>query len=237
MDRAFEQISKKYSDKVRDEGSERHLSRKEKHSKHAVEKEQKPADAIEQILQANKEKDYFKMLQLPYPGVDELDRPVWSCTSSDVSRAFRKLSILVHPDKNPGSEARQAFETLTEANRLLKDPARLEEILKEYSAKAVADRDKRESRASVDERIQLNASKNSRAKVLRKEEGKTFQDEILKQMQRRQAEAKRKKEAASRYRRDEEEEEQHWQAAEKAAEEDADTKRQEAKRRKKPVFI
>ena len=36
-----------------------------------------------------------------------------------------RLSVLVHPDKNPGEEARAAFEALNEAHRILKDPSRL----------------------------------------------------------------------------------------------------------------
>lgn len=42
-----------------------------------------------------------------------------------VSKAYRKLSILVHPDKNPGEEAREAFEALNEAHRMLKDKDKL----------------------------------------------------------------------------------------------------------------
>lgn len=42
-----------------------------------------------------------------------------------VSKAYRKLSILVHPDKNPGEEAREAFEALNEAHRALKDKDKL----------------------------------------------------------------------------------------------------------------
>ena len=42
-----------------------------------------------------------------------------------MSRAYRKLSILVHPDKNPGQEARDAFEALNEAHRALKDRDKL----------------------------------------------------------------------------------------------------------------
>ncbi len=33
--------------------------------------------------------------------------------------------MLVHPDKNPGDEARAAFEALNETHRMLKDPSRL----------------------------------------------------------------------------------------------------------------
>jgi hypothetical protein len=35
------------------------------------------------------------------------------------------MSVLVHPDKNPGPEAREAFERLNEAHRLLKDQGKL----------------------------------------------------------------------------------------------------------------
>ena len=33
----------------------------------------------------------------------------------------RRLSVLVHPDKNPGNDAREAFEALNEAHRQLRD--------------------------------------------------------------------------------------------------------------------
>lgn len=33
----------------------------------------------------------------------------------------RRLSVLVHPDKNPGDDAREAFEALNEAHRVLRD--------------------------------------------------------------------------------------------------------------------
>jgi hypothetical protein len=57
--------------------------------------------------------------------VDALGRPCWEVTPAQVSKAYRKLSVLVHPDKNPGEEAREAFEALNEAHRLLKDPGQL----------------------------------------------------------------------------------------------------------------
>ena len=65
------------------------------------------------------------MLELPLPEVDALGRPAWGLTPLEVSKAYRKLSILVHPDKNPGDEARQAFEALNLAHRALKDPGTL----------------------------------------------------------------------------------------------------------------
>lgn len=66
-----------------------------------------------------------RLLQLPHPTADALGRPVWACTNSDISKAYRKISVLVHPDKNPGEDARQAFEVLNQAHRILKDPDKL----------------------------------------------------------------------------------------------------------------
>lgn len=43
-----------------------------------------------------------RLLQLPRPDADELGRPVWACSDGDISRAYRKLSVLVHPDKVGG---------------------------------------------------------------------------------------------------------------------------------------
>ena len=64
-------------------------------------------------------------MELPAPEADELGRPTWACTSADVSKAYRRLSMLVHPDKNPGEDARKAFEALNEAHKALRDPGQL----------------------------------------------------------------------------------------------------------------
>lgn len=66
-----------------------------------------------------------RLLELPPPEVDALGRPTWPITPAQVSKAYRRLSILVHPDKNPSEAARTAFEALNEAHRALKDPSRL----------------------------------------------------------------------------------------------------------------
>lgn len=66
-----------------------------------------------------------RLLQLPGPALDDLGRAVWPVSSSDVSKAYRKLSLLVHPDKAPGPEARLAFEQLKQAYNELKDTDKL----------------------------------------------------------------------------------------------------------------
>lgn len=82
---------------------------------------------LETFTSSNEELEsgHRRLLELPPPEVDALGRPAWACTSSDISRAYRRLSALVHPDKNPNTDARAAFEALNRAHRLLKDPAKL----------------------------------------------------------------------------------------------------------------
>lgn len=66
-----------------------------------------------------------RLLELPLPEADALGRPVWDVDPKDISRSYRRLSVLVHPDKNLGPDARQAFEALKEAYGTLRDPDRL----------------------------------------------------------------------------------------------------------------
>ena len=66
-----------------------------------------------------------RLLELPAPEADALGRPAWPCTSSDISKAYRRLSALVHPDKNPAKDARQAFEALNQAHKALRDAGQL----------------------------------------------------------------------------------------------------------------
>ena len=161
------------------------------------------SDAIQRILLADKDRDYFRMLALPLPDVDALGRPKWDVAPAEISKAYRKLSILVHPDKNPGEEARQAFEVLNKAHRLLKDAGELETILKEQMDRAKGRREEEEAKATLEERIALNARQNEEARGLRKRDAEALNAEIVRQMQEKQERARRKKEgeSGSRYRR------------------------------------
>ncbi|GLI67597.1 hypothetical protein VaNZ11_011839 [Volvox africanus] len=154
--------------------------------------------AAQRILKAWETKDYFSLLGLPEPGADELGRPVWSCTEVEVSKAYRKLSIVVHPDKNPGDEeSRRAFEVLNQAHRMLKDPTSREDVLRGAAEKARKRREQQEAAVDLNTRMQLNAAKNERARELRKAEGQGLQAHVLEQMRKRQEEAKRRAEAAA----------------------------------------
>lgn len=58
-------------------------------------------------------KDYYKIL-----GVDK------KATTDEIKKAFRRLTLKYHPDKNPGNkEAEEKFKLIAEANSVLSDPA------------------------------------------------------------------------------------------------------------------
>lgn len=57
-------------------------------------------------------KDYYKIL-----GVDK------NATTDDIKKAYRKLAMKYHPDRNPGDKsAEEKFKEITEANEVLSDP-------------------------------------------------------------------------------------------------------------------
>jgi len=59
-------------------------------------------------------KDYYKVM-----GVDK------GATTEEIKKAFRKLAVKYHPDKNPGDKkAEERFKEITEANEVLSDPAK-----------------------------------------------------------------------------------------------------------------
>ena len=56
-------------------------------------------------------KDYYAILGIPS-----------SASHSEIRRAFRKLAIRYHPDKNPSAEAKPLFHDINEAYDILGDP-------------------------------------------------------------------------------------------------------------------
>lgn len=72
-------------------------------------------------------KDYYKLL-----GVDR------NASESDIKRAYRKLALQFHPDKNPGdSRAEEHFKEINEAYEVLGDPtkrARYDQLGASYRA-------------------------------------------------------------------------------------------------------
>ena len=57
-------------------------------------------------------RDYYEVL-----GVDK------SASADDIKKAFRKLALKYHPDKNPGDKsAEEKFKEVAEAYNVLRDP-------------------------------------------------------------------------------------------------------------------
>ncbi len=57
------------------------------------------------------EKDYYKILGLTK-----------SATADEIKKAYRKLALQYHPDRNKGKEAEQKFKEVTKAYEVLSDP-------------------------------------------------------------------------------------------------------------------
>ncbi|KAL3138763.1 hypothetical protein ABBQ32_005608 [Trebouxia sp. C0010 RCD-2024] len=180
---------------------------------------------------------YFRLMELPQPEADELGRPILSVTSTDISRAYRRISVLVHPDKNPGEDARKAFEALNEAHRKLKDPGQMEEILKVAAEAAIQRREAAEASATPDERIAIQHAKAARAKELRKKETANFQAEIMRQQQQKKEATKRKRMLASRSRLKHHKDDHSTEQADEDGDEDDDDHKPVVKRRGKPKFM
>ena len=71
-------------------------------------------------------KDYYKIL-----GVER------SATQDEIKKAYRKLAMKYHPDKNPGDKkAEEKFKDINEAHEVLSDPkkrARFDQLGESYS--------------------------------------------------------------------------------------------------------
>ncbi|KAM1046718.1 hypothetical protein TB2_025712 [Malus domestica] len=65
-------------------------------------------EQIAMVRQLKKKKDYYEIL-----GVER------SCTVEDVRKAYRKLSLKVHPDKNKAPGAEEAFKSVSKAFQCL----------------------------------------------------------------------------------------------------------------------
>jgi hypothetical protein len=144
-----------------------------------------------QILKHIAGGDIFSALVLPKPECDDAGRPVWDVSDSEISKAFRKRSLAVHPDKNPSAEAKEAFDTLNDAVRVLRDPIKKGEALRRFASEAF--QEKCRADPAVTERAR---------KAQERADAVDFSEDILRQQREHRArvEAKRKKAAQFRER-------------------------------------
>lgn len=57
------------------------------------------------------ESDFYSVLQVKH-----------SASSKEITKAFRKVSLQFHPDKNATKEAAELYKLLTSINEILRDP-------------------------------------------------------------------------------------------------------------------
>jgi len=140
-------------------------------------------ELAQSILIMIESKDFFSVFGLPKPRMNALDKPVWDVTDSELSRAFRKKSLRIHPDKNPDPDARKAFDALNEVYQALQDPIKRGEWVRE-----AAERSKRLEKNSwnpsndVSKDLEAVSAFEKEKRELKKEEADSFAAEIAKQM-------------------------------------------------------
>ena len=132
---------------------------------------------------------HFLVLNLPLPCIDALGRPAWSTRPTEVSKAYRNLSRLVHPDKiqeqDLKTKARDAFEAVKAAYTELSNEDTLEEVLRAYAvlAKERGDLEHRHTDKTLEEKVDAMGKELDERKRLREEEYVSMTDEIQRQLE------------------------------------------------------
>ena len=94
------------------------------------EKEIRPAEMATRVLAAYERREYNMCLQLPPVYKNALGKPVWEVSDAQVTSAYKRLAVIIHPDKNVGMDgAVDAFRALHAAYKALRNEREREEMI------------------------------------------------------------------------------------------------------------
>jgi len=138
---------------------------------------------------------------LPLPQWDALGMALWTVTDLEIKSAFKKLSLLTHPDKNRNNleAARDAFEKVKAAHEVISDEMLRDDYIKKYidenktveASNWVPPKDG----AELEKELEVEMKKQEDKATLMKKHYASFQDKIKEKMEQR---LKRKKEERER---------------------------------------
>ena len=95
----------------------------------AAEKD-RPAEIAARVLAAYERREYNTCLQLPPVYKNALGKPVWDVSDAQVTSAYKRLAVIIHPDKNVGMDgAVDAFRALHAAYKALRNEREREEMI------------------------------------------------------------------------------------------------------------
>ena len=77
--------------------------------------------------------DHFSVLNLPQPQVSLTGEGVWTVSDDELKRTFKRLVVLIHPDKNPTLGAKDAFEAVKLAHSVLSSESDRYDYVKSYT--------------------------------------------------------------------------------------------------------
>mmetsp|Transcript_29323 Transcript_29323/g.41137 ORF Transcript_29323/g.41137 Transcript_29323/m.41137 type:complete len:220 (+) Transcript_29323:57-716(+) len=136
---------------------------------------------VQQVLDA---KNHFEIMGLPLPQWDALGMALWTVTDLEIKSAFKKLSLLTHPDKNRNNleAARDAFEKVKAAHEVISDEMLRDDYIKKYidenktveASNWVPPKDG----AELEKELEVEMKKQEDKATLMKKHYASFQDKI-----------------------------------------------------------
>ena len=174
-------------------------------------------DTLSPISRVAHSKDYFSILELQAPKLDDLNVLRWNVQKHEIKKQYFKISRQVHPDRYVGNEkdmkrAADSFNIVQNAFQTLNDNIKREEYLNEYGEKLKYEVNKKkfefninENKDDNDEDIHLSAlekqdkdlqqsqSKRLKIKELIKKEADEYEQDMIDEFneRRRRSEMKR----------------------------------------------